>query len=141
MDIVKIGLVTLDDRGRVLVVRKEGGATFILPGGKPEGSDESDMACLERELGEELGVRPSGALDYMGRFSAPAADRPGDTVVLRAWRGAIHGEPSPRAEIAELRWIDPASPDVPIATSITEHLLPLLTARADGEGEDGGPPS
>jgi 8-oxo-dGTP diphosphatase len=125
MDIVKVGLVATDERGRLLVVRKRGGRTFILPGGKPEG-DESDLSCLARELLEELGVHMRGAPAYLGTFGAPAADMPGSCVMLRAYRADIHGDPRPLAEIEEMRWIDPQAPDVAIADSIANGVIPAL---------------
>ena len=38
----------------------------------------------------------------------------------------VHGEIRAQAEIAELRWTDPAAPDVPVAQLSREHILPLL---------------
>jgi 8-oxo-dGTP diphosphatase len=49
----KVGLAVVSG-DRLLVVRKRGTGTFILPGGKPEGS-EGDLATLAREVDEELG--------------------------------------------------------------------------------------
>ena len=47
--------VILDERNRMLLVRKRGSAFFMQPGGKIE-SGESALAALTRELREELGV-------------------------------------------------------------------------------------
>jgi len=123
--ILKIGLIVLDDEDRLLVVRKRGGRTFILPGGKPEG-DESDLSCLARELMEELGVNIHGAPAYVGTFGAPAADIAGSTVMVRAYHGQIHGNPQAQAEIDEMRWIDMRAPDVLIADSIRNGVIPAL---------------
>ncbi|MDE2316236.1 MAG: hypothetical protein KGK06_07485 [Xanthomonadaceae bacterium] len=38
----------------------------------------------------------------------------------------LDGEPRVQAEIAELRWVDPATPGVPVARLSLEHILPLL---------------
>jgi len=126
--IVKIGLVATNDDGHLLVVRKHGGVTFILPGGKVE-EDETDIQTLARELPEELGVTLAPGATSMGTFGAIAADMPTHMVMVRAYRGTFVGEPSPQAEIAELRWIDPAAPDVPIAESISNGILPALRRR------------
>ena len=57
-----VAAVIVDRRGRVLLVRKRGSATFIQPGGKRE-PGETALQTLARELREELGVRlqPAGA--------------------------------------------------------------------------------
>ncbi|WP_457489191.1 NUDIX domain-containing protein, partial [Tardiphaga sp. P5_C10] len=52
-EIVKIGLAVTDG-ARLLLVRKRGGRSYILPGGKPE-QGESDFQALAREVEEELG--------------------------------------------------------------------------------------
>ena len=100
--------VITDARGRVLVVRKHGTSVFMQPGGKPE-AGESAAEALARELHEEIGlvVRPD-ALQPLGRFEADAANEPGHRVVAEAFRVAAEPDAvSPRAEIAELRWITP----------------------------------
>lgn len=123
--IVKVGLVTIDAAGRMLVVRKRGGRTYILPGGKPEG-EESDHTCLARELMEELGVHLRGASVYLGTFGAMAADMVGTMVMVRAYRGELHGDPSPQAEIEEMRWVDMRNPDVPLSESILTGVIPAV---------------
>lgn len=123
--ILKIGLVTFNDAGELLVVRKRGGKTFILAGGKPEGA-ETDIAALAREVDEELGVTLASNPEYMGTYGAVAADMPTHMVMVRAYRGSLVGNPEPQNEIEELRWINPESPGVPIAESIANGVLPAL---------------
>lgn len=127
--IIKIGLVVLNQSGRLLVVLKHEGSTWLLPGGKPEG-DESDIACLVRETKEETATDVVAGTAYLGTFSADAADQPGRQVQLRAYRGEIIGDPVPMNEIAEIRWVDMDRPDVPLADSILHGVIPAL--RAEG---------
>lgn len=124
--IVKIGLVVVDEADRLLVVRKQGGATFILPGGKREG-DESDIECLIREVREEIQVATENIQPF-GTFHAAAADQDGDTVEVRAYTGTLVGDPVPAMEIAEIAWITINDPHVPIAQSISEGIIPAIAA-------------
>ena len=128
-DILKVGLVAVVD-GRVLVVRKRGGRTFILPGGKPEGG-ETEVETLVREVREELGCEADPAsLEPLGRFRAPAADLPGRTVTVVAHLGRLLGEPVASGEIDELRWFEPGRDDAgELATSISGQVIPALVAR------------
>ena len=121
--IVKVGLAVVREC-RILMVRKHSGPSFILPGGKPK-SGEKDIDALERELDEELGCALETA-EYLGDFSAPAADLVDTTVTVRLYRGEITGEPVAQAEIAELRWIDMTSPEVSVAPSLSGKILPFL---------------
>ncbi|MGY3581458.1 8-oxo-dGTP diphosphatase [Bradyrhizobium sp. USDA 4341] len=121
--IVKVGLAVVRD-ARILMVRKRNGLSFILPGGKLE-AGESELEALIRELDEELGCRLVSA-EYLGDFSAPAADLADTTVTVRLYRGEISGDPAPRSEIAELRWIAIASPEVAVAPSLAGKILPFL---------------
>ena len=63
-----------DQEGRVLLVRKRDTLFFMQPGGKLD-AGETALATLERELREELGCSLQRA-DFMGVFSAPAANEP-----------------------------------------------------------------
>lgn len=123
----KIGLVDVNDEG-LLVVLKHGGGTWILPGGKPE-IGEDDQAALLREIDEELSCGVTG-LKPLTVIHAAAADRPADTVEVRCFLGSLNAEPSRAAEIAEVRRVSIDDPDVPLAPSIVDGLLPLLRERA-----------
>ncbi|HET6432256.1 NUDIX domain-containing protein [Dyella sp.] len=120
--------VIRDDAGRVLLVRKRGAVVFQQPGGKRDPHDADDLGTLARELREELGVAlVPGSVRHLGRASAPAANEPGCTVEGEIYAVAVTGQARARAEIEELRWIDPAAPgDLPIARLSREHILPLL---------------
>jgi 8-oxo-dGTP pyrophosphatase MutT (NUDIX family) len=112
--------------GRLLVVRKQGTQRFMLPGGKPE-PGETPTQALARELAEELGCRLVEARAF-GVFEAQAANEPGRRVRGHVHRVWIEGEVFPSAEIAELAWISPAAPHLPLAPLLEHHILPALRA-------------
>lgn len=122
-----VAAVIRDDRGRVLLVRKQGAAVFQQPGGKPEPHDADDLATLARELQEELGCRVlPGSVRHLCHASAPAANEPGFTVVAEVYLVQVDGVPRAAGEIAELCWVDPAAPGaLPIARLSREHVLPV----------------
>lgn len=116
-----------DGDGRILAVRKAGTGRFMLPGGKRE-PGEDDLQALSRELGEELGVRLAAATP-LGRFEAEAANEPGRRVVGHVHLAEIAGAPRAAAEIADMRWIDPAPPyPVALAPLLETRILPALLA-------------
>lgn len=123
--------VIRDEAGRVLLVRKRGARVFQQPGGKRDAGDADDVATLARELHEELGVTlVPGSAQYLWRASAPAANEPGHTVEGEVYAVSVTGEARARAEIDELHWVDPAAPDVPVATLSRDHILPRLQSPA-----------
>lgn len=96
------------DDGRVITVRKRGTDRFMLPGGKPE-PGETALDCAVREVAEELGFDLDGReLAVLGEFTTMAANEPGFALHSTVFAAAAPGEPDPRAEIDEVRWVDPA---------------------------------
>lgn len=78
MKIIRIAAALLIGAdGRTLLVRKRGTQAFMQPGGKIEPGEPAAQA-LARELEEELGliVDPAQA-EFLGEFTAPAANEPG----------------------------------------------------------------
>jgi 8-oxo-dGTP diphosphatase len=121
-----VAAVTRDEAGRVLLVRKRGTRTFMQPGGKRD-IGESDVAALTREIGEELGCRVvAQSARPLGTFDCAAANEPGFRVQAAVYAVEVDGDATPRAEIDEMIWADPAAlPDVPLAPLTRDHVLPL----------------
>jgi 8-oxo-dGTP diphosphatase len=109
--------VILDDAGRTLLVRKRGTAFFMQPGGKLE-AGESPLETLTRELREELGCTLQKA-QFLGIFSAPAANEAARVVEAELFHVEITGEIEPGSEIEQFVWTDPAS--------VSDLLLAPLT--------------
>ena len=124
------GLV-VDANGRVLLVRKQGTARFMLPGGKlAEG--EGAAEALIREVGEELGCAVIGEPGWIGSFSAPAANEPGHRVNADIFTVELDGEARPCAEIDALAWHDPEElATFPLAPLARDHVLPLVRRRRE----------
>jgi 8-oxo-dGTP pyrophosphatase MutT (NUDIX family) len=112
--------------GRTLLVRKRGTAAFMQPGGKIE-SGEQPVVALARELEEELGIQIDPAqADYLGSFTASAANEPGFQVHCELFMVRIDDEVVPAAEIEEAVWISADShPDLPLAPLTRDSILPI----------------
>lgn len=87
---------------RLLVVRKQSGGYWILPGGKPE-TGESEVETVHREVDEELSCTVSD-LRPLGLFVDHAAHQAGSRVWLTVYTGRLNGTPRPGREIDRLRW-------------------------------------
>jgi 8-oxo-dGTP diphosphatase len=128
-EIVKIGLAVTDDN-RLLLVRKKGGESYILPGGKPE-KGEDDRQALIREIEEELGCGvDASSIDFLGSFSDLAADLQNTIVTVRLYSARLTGLPSPQSEIEHLRWFKPDSEsNLTLAPSLQNQIVPFLCAQ------------
>lgn len=124
--IVKVGLAVMHDN-RLLLVRKRGGKTYILPGGKPE-AGENDLEALVREIDEELGCTiDSNSVTFLGTFSDAAAELPETVVVVRLYAANLVGAPAPKSEIEAVTWFGPElNVGVTLAPSIQNQILPFL---------------
>src|ERR1700741_2537554 len=125
-EILKIGLA-VTDRDRLLVVRKRGAPSYILPGGKPE-PGENDLEALTREVEEELGCRVDmSTIAFLGSFTDTAADMENTTVTVRLYHAQLDGNPSPQSEIEALKWFCPNAESVhSLAPSLQNHIVPFL---------------
>lgn len=138
--VVNVCAVAIRNRdGLVLTVRKRGSDGFMMPGGKPEpGESPVQTAC--REVSEEIGLTPDPArMHYLGTLEAAALNESGFTVRAETFEYAPTDEQYeqlatlvPQAEIAELRWVDPAMArpsDIAAQAPLnTEQIFPLLAA-------------
>lgn len=128
-----------DERGYVLTVRKKSSDGFMMPGGKPEpGETPLQTAC--REVNEEIGLTPDPSrMHHRGLLEAAALNEAGFTVRAETFEYAPTDEQYeqlatlvPQAEIAELRWVDPAMArpsDIAAQAPLnTEQIFPLLAA-------------
>lgn len=127
MEIRIAAAVILRDDGATLLVRKRGTSAFMQAGGKIDG-DETPLIALCRELYEELAVSilPEDA-DYLGRFSAPAANEAGCTVTAEMFRVRLNRDVEARAEIEEVRWVRPGSQgQIELAPLTRDMVLPAI---------------
>lgn len=127
MEIRIAAAAILRDDGATLLVRKRGTSAFMQPGGKIDG-DETPVNALRRELFEELAlhIQPQDA-EYLGRFSAPAANEPGCLVTAEMFRVQINAEVEAQAEIEEFRWVYPGSQnELELAPLTRDMVLPAI---------------
>jgi 8-oxo-dGTP diphosphatase len=94
------GGVILRD-GCVLVVHRRSYDDWTLPKGKLERDESWEQAAL-REVEEETGLRCTLG-EEVGRTSYP--DAAGREKEVRYYRMEADGEPAPRNEIDEVRWL------------------------------------
>lgn len=127
MEIRIAAAVILRKDGATLLVRKRGTSAFMQPGGKIDG-DERPLDALRRELFEELAlnIQPEDA-DYLGCFSAPAANEPDCTVTAEMFRVQIDDDVKAQAEIEEIRWVRAGSQDqLELAPLTRDLILPAI---------------
>ncbi len=117
-----IAAAVLGSRGLLLVSKRAAPDVFYLPGGKPE-RDEAPLACLHRELEEELGVG-IGAAEPFAEVRAPAALE-GVEMWMTVFLTRLTGTPAPAAEIAALRWW-PAERWLQLAPAVRDCVIPQL---------------
>jgi len=120
------GIVLSRDETRMLVVRKKGRSTFIMPGGRPEGT-ETEYETLRRELLEETSLTVVRA-EYFGRYTEPAAFEPDSELQMSVYRAEVTGELRVDNEIVESLWLDYRADlaGVDLGSTITNHIIPML---------------
>lgn len=101
----KVALININN-GKVLSTRSKTKTKFYFPGGKRE-NNESDIACLKREILEELSVHIiEKSLRFMGTFEAAADGQNQDTLVrMRCYFCDFDGVLLPANEIETFEWL------------------------------------
>jgi 8-oxo-dGTP pyrophosphatase MutT (NUDIX family) len=123
-----VAAVIENEAGHVLLVRKEGTHAFMLPGGKID-PGESLNEALKRELLEELGCPVHSEPAFFGEFVESAANEPDYQVHGTIFTAGLAAEPRACAEIADMRWHDPAlEPDFTMAPLARFRVFPALLA-------------
>ena len=119
----------VDSAGRALLVRKRGTHTFMQAGGKIE-PHESPAEALVRELEDELSIRiEPRVLEYLGAFTAQAANETKHIVEAEAFYLRADLVVSPAKEIEEIIWVMPDDENWPLAPLTRDHLLPIARQR------------
>jgi 8-oxo-dGTP diphosphatase len=108
--------------GRLLLVSKRAApGVFYLPGGKPE-PREAPLACVLREVREELGCllhEPELFLEVDARAALEGVE-----MHMTVYRAGLVGTPMAATEIAALTWW-PEEP-VTLAPAVELHVIPAL---------------
>ena len=125
-----VSMTLRNQAGELLIVRKRGTHTFMLPGGKVE-PGETHLEAVVREVVEEVGITlDPDAVGLLGTWSAAAANEPGLTISSDVFTAPWRGRPAASGEIEEIRWLPLADPalwrEQPLAPLLTEHVLAAL---------------
>src|SRR3989338_10620148 len=124
-DIIKAGAFPIKDK-KVLVVRKRDQEFYISLGGKNE-PGEDDLACLLREVKEELNCEAANIIHF-ATYEGPVHDDRTKTIKMACYFFDLNGEPklNPKDKVIEYRWIgrDYAKHGIKIAHTMEHYVMP-----------------
>lgn len=135
-DFEKIGLLSLNESAdRFLVCAKAPDnvtGDLIMPGGQfEEDLDENEIACLQREIGEELDCKVDESnVEYVGEYIEIASGFDDKTVRIRLYKGKLLGTPRPASEVKELAYIGKTDQDnEKVSPIIRNKIIPDLVEK------------
>jgi 8-oxo-dGTP diphosphatase len=134
---IVVAAAVIERAGRFLVTRRQAGVHleghWEFPGGKCE-AGESLVACLARELREELAV----SAEVHDEILMTSHDYPDRRVELHFLRCVLEGDPSPQ-QGQEMRWVlREALTTLEFPPADTE-LIRILSTRPIGKDVRSGP--
>lgn len=118
--------VIRNTHGQLLLVRKLGSSYYMQAGGKLE-ANESPLQALQRELHEELAIKPedSASAEPLGYFECMAANEPDHQVHAHIFTLTLDFPAQARAELAEVRWVSLEEIHaLKLAPLLVQHILP-----------------
>ena len=125
MEIDVVAAAVIEERRLLLVSKRQAPDVFYLPGGKRD-PGEDDLACLRRELSEELGVAPLDPVAWR-EVVAPAALEPEHSLRMTVYLTRLGGTPAISGELARLRWWD-RDDRSRLAPAVEHEVVPRLRA-------------
>ncbi len=99
---IRVAAIIIQDHKLLLLKGKRSNEFWTPGGGREEG--ETDMACLKRELQEELMLSVQSAL-FFGEYKGHSYYNPTMELTQRVYIVNISGTPRPSAEIGAIRWL------------------------------------
>ncbi len=126
--IKKVALAIFKNKKMLQVRSKKHPEVFFTLGGKIE-EGEDDLACLKREVKEEIDCEIDGnSLKYLTEFEDIAHGKEQASVNIRMYEGKLVGEPKPFSEIAEIGYFDTKSDKKSLSVIAQRTIFPWLKA-------------
>ena len=126
--LVVVAAAIVVDRRLLLVSKHVAPDVFYLPGGKPE-PGESEVACLSREIAEELDASVATWRLFTVVTGVAALER--TPMEMTVYVATLDREPRPAGEIAALAWFSPHEPFAGVlAPAVADSVVPALAAHA-----------
>ena len=123
--IKKAALAVFKDKKMLQVRTKDQEEVFYTLGGKYE-AGEDDIACIKREIKEELGCEvDESSLKFLGEFEDEAHGVEA-RLNLKLYEGKLIGEPKPSSEIVEIGYFDTNSDPKNLSVIAKRTIFPWL---------------